>query len=77
MFSEHTKIFFRELLESEIDNYVDIGEAKKCAGGYMIEGVGASLIDRIEGDYQNVIGLPIFRLLRELRELGVHVLLQA
>ena len=76
LFSEHTKIYFRELLESEIDNYVDIGEAKKCAGGYMIEGVGASLIDRIEGDYQNVIGLPIFRLLKELRELGVHVLLQ-
>lgn len=76
LFSEHTKIYFRELLESEIDNYVEIGEAKKCAGGYMIEGVGASLIDRIEGDYQNVIGLPIFRLLKELRELGVHVLLQ-
>ena len=76
LFSEHTKIFFRELLDAEIDNYVDIGEAKQCAGGYMIESVGASLIDRIEGDYQNVIGLPIFRLLKELRELGVHVLQQ-
>ena len=76
LFSEHTKIFFRELQESEINNYVDIGEAKKCAGGYMIEGVGASLIDRIEGDYQNVIGLPVFQLLKELRKLDVHVLRQ-
>ena len=76
LFSEHTKMFFRELQESEINDYVDIGEAKKCAGGYMIEGVGASLIDKIEGDYQNVIGLPIFRLLKELRELDVHVLQQ-
>ena len=74
LFSEHTKIFFRDIKESEINNYVDIGEAKKCAGGYMIEGIGASLIDRIEGDYQNVIGLPVFRLLKELRKLDVHVL---
>jgi septum formation protein len=74
LFSEHTKIFFRELQESEINNYVNIGEAKKCAGGYMIEGIGASLIDRIEGDYQNVIGLPVFQLLKELRKLDVHVL---
>ena len=76
LFSEHTTIFFRELQASEIQDYVEIGEAKNCAGGYMIEGVGASLIERIEGDYQNVIGLPIFRLLKELRKLDVHVLRQ-
>ena len=41
LFSEHTKILLSRITESEIDNYVDIGEAKKCAGGYMIEGVGS------------------------------------
>jgi septum formation protein len=77
IFSEHTTIFFRELQPSEIEHYVEIGEAKNCAGGYMIEGVGSSLIERIEGDYQNVIGLPIFPLLKELRALGAHVLNQS
>ena len=74
LFSEHTRIHFRDLQHSEIDKYVQLGEAKNCAGGYMIEGYGASLIKRIDGDYQNVIGLPIFSLLRELRDLGFYIL---
>ena len=74
LFSEHTTIFFRNLSSVEIENYVLMGEAQNCAGGYMIEGLGASLIDHIEGDYQNVIGLPIFALLQVLREFKFSVL---
>ena len=51
-------------------DYVQTAEAAGCAGGYMMEGKGAWLIERIEGDWQNVIGLPIFPLLPRLKRLG-------
>ena len=52
-------------------NYIDAedGEAKGCAGGYMVEQKGAWLIDRVEGDWLNVVGLPLFAILNELRRL--------
>lgn len=71
-FYETTNILFRsDLTDSELRAYVEDGEAKKCAGGYMMERKGAWMIERIEGDWQNVIGLPIFPLLRELKDLKV------
>ena len=71
-FSETTAVIFRkDLSDSTLRHYVEIGEAKNCAGGYMMENRGAWLIERIEGDWQNVIGLPIFSLTEHLRELGI------
>ena len=71
-FVETTRIRFRgSLTDEELRGYVKLGEAKYCAGGYMMEKRGAWLIESIQGDWQNVIGLPIFPLLKHLKELGV------
>ena len=68
----HTKVTFRRhLSDQQLWDYVHDGEAAGCAGGYMMEGRGAWLIESIEGDWQNVIGLPIFPLLPRLQQLGV------
>ena len=70
-FVQTTEIYFRaDISEHEIDAYIEHGEAWGCAGGYMMEGHGAWLIEKIEGDWQNVIGLPIFPLISRLKHLG-------
>jgi septum formation protein len=61
--SEVTKVTFRELDERTIDWYVGSGEWDGRAGGYAIQGRGAVLVRRIEGDYLNVVGLPAGALL--------------
>jgi septum formation protein len=64
-----TRVTFRPLEVSEIDSYVATGEWRGRAGGYAIQGVGASLVERVEGDISNVIGLPIGLLLSLAPEL--------
>ncbi|MBM76317.1 MAG: septum formation protein Maf [Proteobacteria bacterium] len=71
-FHETTKIHMRsDLSDEELWAYVRLGEASGCAGGYMVERGGAWLISQIEGDYSNVVGLPIPSLVQALRELGL------
>jgi len=55
---EVTGVTFRELSGAEVDRYVDSGEWVGRAGGYAIQGFGARLVSRIDGDYLNVVGLP-------------------
>ncbi len=69
-----TKVYFRKLTKSEIDKYIATGEPLDKAGGYAIQGLGALLVDKIEGDYYNVIGLPLSSLAECLKEFGVKVL---
>jgi septum formation protein len=64
--TEITQVTFRALDERTIDWYVSTGEWNGRAGGYAIQGRGAVLLRRIEGDYLNVVGLPVAALL-ELR----------
>ncbi len=59
-----------DLGDLELAAYVDCGEASGCGGGYMVESLGAQLFSVVHGDWNNVIGLPLFRLIDELRELG-------
>lgn len=64
--SEKTKVYFRELRLAEIEEYVMSGEASDKAGAYGIQGRGAAFVDRIEGCYFNVVGLPLARLVDQL-----------
>ena len=66
-----TKIRFRQLSDREISRYVAGGEPMDKAGAYGIQGYGALLVEGIQGDYYNVMGLPVCRLGLLLRELGV------
>ena len=54
-----TPVVFRALTRAEIDAYVATGEPFDRAGAYAIQGEGAHLVDRVEGSYTNVIGLPL------------------
>lgn len=54
-----TTVTFRELGDGEIERYVTSGEWRDRAGAYAVQGLGASLVERVDGDLSNVIGLPI------------------
>jgi septum formation protein len=58
-----TEVTFRALTAEEIDEYVALGEWEGRAGGYAIQGRGAVLVRSITGDYLNVVGLPLARLI--------------
>jgi septum formation protein len=65
---EVTRVDFRGLTPRDIARYVASGEWEGRAGGYAIQGQGAALVERIEGDYLNVVGLPVSLLVRLLAE---------
>ena len=67
-----TKVFFRALTEAEIEAYAATGEPLDKAGAYGIQGRGAVLVEKIEGCYNNVVGLPLARLNEILADLGVR-----
>jgi septum formation protein len=58
-----TRVRFREVTDALLDWYVATGEWQGRAGGYAIQGAGAVLVDSIDGDYLNIVGLPLARLL--------------
>ena len=74
---EVTTVTFRELDPQEIDNYIATGEPMDKAGAYGIQGLGALFISGIDGDYFNVMGLPIYRLGRVLAEFDLDLLAMA
>lgn len=70
LFVEATEVTFAALSDAEISSYVASGEPFGKAGGYAIQGLGATFIERIRGNYLNVVGLPLPGVIRALRELG-------
>ena len=70
-YSVGTAVYVNEMTEEEIHAYVETKDPLDKAGAYGIQGRFAAHIDRIEGDYYNVVGLPVSRVYRSLRELGV------
>lgn len=65
-FAEESLVTFFDLSEKEIDDYVDCGASDGKAGAYGIQDTGALFVERIEGDYYNIVGLPLARLNREI-----------
>jgi septum formation protein len=69
---EEVRVKFRRLRDDEIEAYIATGEPMDKAGAYGIQGYGATIVERIEGDYFAVMGLPIVRLIGLLRDVGVR-----
>ncbi|MDA8172804.1 MAG: Maf family protein [Nitrospiraceae bacterium] len=72
--SSETKVYFRRLGKEEIDSYIKTGEPIGKAGAYAIQGLGAALVKKIEGDFFNVVGLPLGALLMTLKKFGIRTL---
>lgn len=73
-FSVQTDVYFRSMTDREIDSYIATGEPMDKAGAYGAQGKGALFIERIDGDYFNVVGLPLCRLGEILSGMGVNLL---
>jgi septum formation protein len=63
-FTETSAVTFRELSDAEIDEYVRTGEPMDKAGAYGIQGGAGRFVERLDGDYDNVVGLPVTRILQ-------------
>jgi septum formation protein len=72
--SVETIIHIKDLTSEEVDTYVRSKEPLDKAGAYAIQGLGSVIVEKIEGDYFNVIGLPLSVLAEGLKEFGVHIL---
>jgi len=71
--SVETKVYIRKLTSNEIDAYVKSKEPLDKAGAYAIQGLGSAIVEKIEGDYFNVVGLPLSALAESLKEFGVRI----
>ncbi len=67
---ETTRVWFKELRSSEIEGYVATGEGKDKAGSYGVQGLGCFLVEKIEGSYENVVGLPACPLVEALQQMN-------
>ncbi len=65
-FAEETKVYMYNISEEEIKKYIDSGEPMDKAGAYAIQGIGAKFIEKIDGDYNNVVGLPVARIYHKI-----------
>ena len=74
--TEITEVRFSKLSESEIASYVETGEPMDKAGAYAIQGMASRWVERIDGCYFNVVGLPVPRLYRMLQTLGAKTEIQ-
>ena len=75
VFYEKTDVKMHEMSELEIDRYIATGEPMDKAGSYGIQGKCAIYIEKIDGDYNNVVGLPITRIYQELKKIGIDIYL--
>ena len=72
--TESTDVFFRPASEAELRRYIATGEPMDKAGAYGVQGRGALLVERLEGDFFNVMGLPVLRLARMLEKFSISLL---
>ena len=72
--AQSTQVWFREATTEELKHYIRSGEPMDKAGAYGVQGLGALLVERIDGDFFNVMGLPVLLLSRMLAQFGVTLL---
>lgn len=68
-FVSETKVYVYDMTDEEIYEYIDTGDCYDKAGGYGIQGYFAQYVEKIEGDYFNVVGLPVSRLVKEIKSI--------
>ena len=68
-----SNVYFRRLTDEEIDTYIKTGEPLDKAGAYAIQEAGSILIEKTEGDYTNIVGLPLPSLIEELKNFGINL----
>jgi len=73
---EITKVTFKELNDKEIQQYINLGEPFGKAGSYGIQGPALAFVEKIEGCYPNIMGLPVNNLLKNLKKMNVDFLEQ-
>lgn len=71
---EVSKVYIRELAAKEIDSYIATGESMDKAGAYALQGIASAFVEKIDGCFTNVIGLPMPQVVHLLRQAGVSVL---
>lgn len=69
-----SKVKFRKITESEIDNYIKTGEPEDKAGAYAIQGYASVFVESIEGCYNNIVGISVFKLAQMLKKFGISIL---
>ena len=67
-----TTVTFKSLSDEQIQEYLATGEPFDKAGAYAVQGLGAALVEKVEGSYTNVVGLPIDEVLEVLRSAGLY-----
>ena len=72
LFACDTRVRLRHLRDSEIQRYVDSGEADDKAGAYGIQGTAGAFVAEVNGSWTNVMGLPVEAVLEALKEMGIH-----
>ena len=72
--AQHTDVYFRPATERELRGYIRTGEPMDKAGAYGVQGKGALLVERIDGDFFNVMGLPVGLLARLLKGFGIDLM---
>ena len=71
--AEVTEVFFGEMTDAEISEYVATGEPLDKSGSYALQGGAAKFIEKINGDWSNVVGLPLFRLRMLAKSAGISL----
>lgn len=74
---DQAEVTIKELTNEDIENYINTGEPMDKAGAFGIQGVGAVIVEKVDGDYHNIMGLPLSRLYSELKEFGIDALAHA
>lgn len=70
---EQSTVYIKKLTKKDIDEYIKTGEPLEKAGAYAIQELGAKIVERYEGDYDNIVGLPLNSLSKTLEKFGIQI----